>query len=426
MPSEARSGPSPSLLRRRIGQVPAPTHHVYLDHAATTPVLPQVVDVVARTMRDTTLGNAASLHGPGRRARRVVEESRERIAEALGVTPSEVVLTSGGTEGDNLAVKGTYAARRDADPRRDRLVVSGIEHHAVLDAAEHLVAASGARVTWVEPDAEGVVTPDALRAALDADGGPGTVAVVSVMWANNEVGTVQPVPELAQLAHGHGIPLHTDAVQALGQVPVDLSAVDLGVVTGHKIGGPVGAGVLTVGRDQSPVPLAHGGGQERGLRPGTLDVAGAAGLAEAVVLAVARQEEHATHLAGLRDRLVRGALETDPLTTVSGPWEPGDTTRRLPGNAHLRVAGCEGDSLLYLLDAAGVACSTGSACTAGVPRPSHVLLAMGVPEEEARGALRLTLGHSSTVADVDAFLAALPQALVTARRAHVAASGSRA
>lgn len=402
--------------------VPSPAR-VYLDHAATTPVLDEVVEAVTREMRQT--GNASSLHDPGRRARRVVEESREQIAQALGVRPSEVVLTSGGTEADNLAVKGTYAARRTSDPARDRLVVAATEHHAVLDPVEHLVTHQGARVTWVEPDADGLVTPDALAAALDADGGPATAALVSVMWANNEVGTVAPVPALAALAREHGVPFHSDAVQALGQVPLDLSQVDLGVVTGHKVGGPLGAGVLTAGRDQTPVPLTHGGGQERGLRSGTLDTPAIAGLAVAVTHAVRHQAEHAAYLAGLRDALITGALALDPGITVSGPWTPGDTTGRLAGNVHLRVADCEGDSLLYLLDAAGVACSTGSACQAGVPRPSHVLLAMGVPEEEAAGALRLTLGHGSTQADVDAVLAALPPALERARRAHAAASGSR-
>ncbi|WP_299517537.1 cysteine desulfurase family protein [uncultured Serinicoccus sp.] len=402
--------------------VPAPAR-VYLDHAATTPVLDEVVEVVAREMRQT--GNASSLHDPGRRARRVVEESREQVAEALGVRPSEVVFTSGGTEADNLAVKGTYAARRGVDPARDRLVVAGTEHHAVLDPLEHLVAREGARVTWVEPDAEGLVTPDALAAAVAADGGPATVALVSVMWANNEVGTVAPVPALAAVAREHGIPFHSDAVQALGQVPLDLSQVDLGVVTGHKVGGPLGVGVLTAGRDQAPVPLTHGGGQERGLRSGTLDTPAIAGLAVAVTHAAQHQAEHAAHLGELRDALVTGALALDPGITVSGPWSPGDTTSRLAGNVHLRVADCEGDSLLYLLDAAGVACSTGSACQAGVPRPSHVLLAMGVPEDEAAGVLRLTLGHGSSRADVDAVLAALPPALERARRAHAAASGSR-
>ncbi len=406
--------------------MPTARPQVYLDHAATTPVLDEVVDVVARTMR--TVGNASSLHSAGREARRVVEESRERIAEALHVRPSEVIFTSGGTESDNLAVKGTYAARlapRGGGPRRDRLVVSGVEHHAVLDSVEHLVAREGARVTWVEPDADGVVTPQALVAALEADGGPDNVALASVMWANNEVGTVQPVPELAAIAREHGIPFHSDAVQALGQVPLDLSTVDLGVVTGHKIGGPLGVGVLTAGRDQSPVALTHGGGQERQLRSGTLDTPGIAGLAEAVVHAAEHQASHARHLSVLRDTLIQGALALDPGITVSGRWSPGDVTGRLPGNAHLRVADCEGDSLLYLLDAAGIACSTGSACQAGVPRPSHVLLAMGVPHDEARGALRLTLGHGSSRADVDAFLAALPPALERARRAHAASSRSR-
>lgn len=399
--------------------MPNSAPRVYLDHAATTPVLDEVVEVVARTMR--RVGNASSLHSEGREARRIVEESRERIAAALWVRPSEVVFTSGGTESDNLAVKGTYAARVAADPRRDRLVVSGIEHHAVLDPVEHLVAHEGARVTWVEPDAEGLVTPEALAAAMAADGGPETVALVSVMWANNEVGTVQPVAQLAEIAHEHGIPVHSDAVQALGQVPLDLSVVDLGVITGHKIGGPLGAGVLTAGRDQSPVPLTHGGGQERQLRSGTLDIPGIAGLAEAVAHAAEHQASHARHLAVLRDELITGALALDADITVSGPWAAGDVERRLPGNVHLRVPDCEGDSLLYLLDAAGIACSTGSACQAGVPRPSHVLLAMGVPHEQARGALRLTLGHGSSRDDVRALLAALPAALQRARRAHAAA-----
>ena len=413
--------------------MPVPSRRVYLDHAATTPVLDEVVEVVTRTMRQ--VGNASSLHTHGRDARRLVEESRERVADALRVRPSEVIFTSGVTESDNIAVKGTYAARvapaapragiADPPPRRDRLVISGVEHHAVLDPVEHLVNTAGARVTWVEPEGEGLITPGALEDALARDGGPQTVALVSVMWANNEVGTVQPVAELAALAREHGIPFHSDAVQALGQVPLDLSVVDFGVVTGHKIGGPLGVGVLVAGRDQSPVPLTHGGGQERQLRSGTLDTPGIAGLAVAVEHAVEHQASHARHLALLRDALIEGALALDDGISVSGPWTPGDVTRRLPGNVHLRVPDCEGDSLLYLLDAAGIACSTGSACQSGVPRPSHVLLAMGIPEADARGALRMTLGHGSSAADVDAVLAALPPALERARRAHAASSRSR-
>ncbi|WP_153394202.1 cysteine desulfurase family protein [Ornithinicoccus halotolerans] len=388
----------------------------YLDHAATTPALPEVVEAVVAQLR--RVGNASSLHTSGRAARRVVEESREDIAEALGCRPSEVVFTSGGTESDNMAIKGSYWARRQADPSRTRLVVSGLEHHAVLDPVLHLVKHDGAEVTWVEPDGDGVVRPEAVRSAIEQD--PGSVALVSVMWANNEVGTVQPVAAIAEVVREYGVPFHTDAVQALGQVRLPLGEVgaDLVTLTGHKVGGPLGVGVLVAGRDQRPVPLTHGGGQERQIRSGTLDVPGIAGLAVAVRHAVDHQAEHAARLARLRDRLITSALAADPTMAVSGWWQPGDVTHRLAGNAHLRVPGCDGDSLLYLLDAAGVQCSTGSACQAGVPQPSHVLLAMGLSEDEARGSLRLTLGHSSTEADVDSFLAALPPAVERARRAR--------
>jgi cysteine desulfurase len=392
----------------------------YLDHAATTPMLPAALAAMAEQL--SVVGNASSLHTAGRSARRVVEESRERLAKAIGARPSEVVFTSGGTESDNLAVTGAFKARRRQDPARTRLVVSGIEHHAVLDCVEHLVSREGATVTWVEPDAHGVVSADAVRAAIEED--PGSVALVSVMWANNEVGTVQPVREIVRAAHEHGIPVHSDAVQALGHVPVHFaeSDLDLMTITAHKVGGPLGVGALVVKRSMTLVPQTHGGGQERQVRSGTLDTPAIRGFAVAVEESVARLEEEAARVAALRDRLVTTALELGYGITVSGAWEPGDTTRRLPGNAHLLVPGCEGDSLLYLLDAAGVECSTGSACQAGVPQPSHVLLAMGVPEQEARGALRLTLGHTSTDADVDAFLAALPAAVERARRASGMAS----
>ncbi len=402
-------------MGRKLGRVSSPA---YLDHAASTPTLPEVIDTVAEQMG--RVGNASSLHTAGRAARRVVEESRESIADALGCRPSEVVFTSGGTESDNLAIKGTYLARHQDDPRRTRLLVSGVEHHAVLDPVLHLMQAHGAEVTWLEPDPEGLVHPEAVREALERD--PDSAALVSVMWANNEVGTVQPVAEIREVAHSHGVPFHTDAVQALGQLPAALDQVgaDLVTFTGHKIGGPLGVGVLVAGRDQSPVPLSHGGGQERQLRSGTLDVPAIAGLAVAVDHAVRHQGEHARRLVVLRDRLVRGALTIDPTIEVSGPWEEGDGIRRLPGNAHLRLPDCDGDSLLYLLDAAGVQCSTGSACQAGVPQPSHVLIAMGVDEAGARGSLRLSLGHTSTEDDVGAFLAALPAAIERARRARQA------
>ncbi len=387
----------------------------YLDHAATTPMLPAAVE--ALTEQAARVGNASSLHTSGRAARAVVEESRERIAGVLGARPSEVVFTSGGTEADNLAVKGTWAARHDADAARTRLVVSGIEHHAVLDPVEHLVEHHGASVTWLETDRCGHVSVDGLRAVLAEH--PDDVALVSVMWANNEVGTVQPVAELAAVAREAGVPFHTDAVQAVAHLPVDFAAsgADLLTVTGHKVGGPLGVGALLARRDAKLVPLAHGGGQERQVRSGTLDVPAIRALAVALEETVGARDVETKRVMGLRDRLVEGALALDLGITVSGCWTAGDSARRLAGNAHLLVPGCEGDSLLYLLDAAGVECSTGSACQAGVPQPSHVLLAMGYAEAEARGALRLSLGHTSTDADVDAVLAALPGVVERARRA---------
>jgi cysteine desulfurase len=387
----------------------------YLDHAATTPMRPSAL--AAMTEQLAAAGNPSSLHTSGRMARRVVEEARERLAKALGARPSEVVFTSGGTESDNLAVAGTFAARHEADPARVRIIASSIEHHAVLDCIEHLVTHEGAKVTWVDPDPDGYVRVEAVRDAIEVD--PRSVALVSVMWANNEVGTVQPVADVAAVAHEHGIPVHTDAVQAAGHVPVDFAAsgVDLMTVTAHKLGGPVGVGALLVRRDAVLVPQTHGGGQERQVRSGTLDAPAVRAFAVAAEEAVASLDAEAARLVTLRDRLIRSAVDLGYDIEVTGGWQAGDGIRRLPGNAHLLVPGCEGDSLLYLLDAAGIECSTGSACQAGVPQPSHVLLAMGVPEKQARGALRLTLGHTSTDGDVDAVLAALPAAIERARRA---------
>ena len=385
-------------------------------------MLPEAIE--AMTAQMATVGNASSLHTSGRAGRRVVEESRETIAQALGARPSEVLFTSGGTESDNLAIKGLFWSRRDADPRRVRLLVSVVEHHAVLDCVDFLEAHEGAKVTWLEVDHVGRVHPETVRVAIEAD--PDSVALVSVMWANNEVGTVQPIAEIAAVAHEFGIPVHSDAVQAVGQVEVDFarSGLDLMSISGHKVGGPQGVGALLARRDATLVPLTHGGGQERQLRSGTLDTPAIRGFAVAMHHATVNREAVATRLIALRDKLIRGAQDAGFRIQVTGDWEPGDGIRRLPGNAHLLVPGCDGDSLLYLLDAAGVECSTGSACQAGVPQPSHVLLAMGMSERQARGALRLTLGHTSTAADVDAFLAALPAALERAQRAQVATSTS--
>ncbi len=388
----------------------------YLDHAAATPMLPAAVE--AMTAELGSVGNASSLHASGRRARRVVEESRETLAGALGARPGEILFTAGGTESDNLAVKGLYWARRAADPRRCRILASAVEHHAVLDSVLWLAQHEGALISWLPVDGSGRVDPDGLRAALDAFGVE--VALASVQWANNEIGTVQPVSELAEIAHSHGVPLHTDAVQAVGMLPLDFAAsgVDAMTVTAHKLGGPVGVGALLLGRGVECVPLLHGGGQERDLRSGTLDVAGIVGFAAAAEIAVTDQPERAERLAGLRDNLVRRLLDEVPDALLNGDPTLAQS-RRLPGNAHFSFLGCEGDSLLLLLDARGIECSTGSACSAGVARPSHVLLATGADPERARSSLRFSLGHPSTQADVDALIEAIGPVVERARRAGV-------
>ncbi|WP_042392470.1 cysteine desulfurase family protein [Streptacidiphilus carbonis] len=399
----------------------------YLDHAATTPMLPEAVSAMTAHLGST--GNASSLHAAGRRARRVVEESRETIAQALGARPSEVVLTGGGTESDNLAVKGLYWARRDADPARVRILCSPVEHHAVLDAVEWLERHEGARVDWLPVDALGRVHPEVLREAVERN--PADVAVITVMWANNEVGTIQPIVELGAIAREFDIPMHADAVQAFGQVPLDFAAsgLDALTVTGHKIGGPYGVGALLLARSATPVPLLHGGGQERDVRSGTLDVPAAAGFAAAAAIAAERQPQHARELALLRDELVLAVQKAVPDAVLNGdPGDPGNADGsgsqaggRLSASAHFSFPGCEGDALLMLLDARGIECSTGSACSAGVPQPSHVLLAMGVEPALARASLRFSLGSTSTRADVTALAEAIGPVVERARMAGAAA-----
>ena len=386
---------------------------VYLDHAATTPMLGVAAEAMTRQLAG--VGNASSLHASGRSARRVVEESRESIAAVIGARPADVVFTSGGTESDNLALKGIFWARRDQDPRRRRILSTAIEHHAVLDPLAWLGKHDHADVELLGVSAEGVLDIESLRDSVARD--PASVALISVMWANNEVGSLQPLDEVVAIAAEHQIPVHTDAVQALGQVPVDFAAsgVDALTFTGHKVGGPYGVGALVVRRDLSVSALVHGGGQERDIRSGTLDVPAIAGLAAAVEASVKAQEEHAVRVAALREDLVRRVIEVVPDAHLHGaPMGPG----RLPGNAHLGFPGCEGDSMLMLLDARGVECSTGSACSAGLPQPSHVLLAMGCDDDQARHSLRFSLGHTSTPADVDALVEAIGPVVERARAAR--------
>ncbi|GAB3608202.1 cysteine desulfurase family protein [Humibacter ginsengiterrae] len=408
---------------------------VYLDHAATTPVLPEAIEAYTRAL--TEVGNPSSIHSAGQLAKRTLEDAREQLAGTLGCQGIEVVLTSGGTEAINLGIKGLYwaGARRGAN----RILVPEGEHHATLDTVEWLRSYEGAEVEWLPLDEQGFVRLDTLERALSRD--PHAVSLLTFLWANNEVGTIQPAERIIGLAASAGVPVHMDAVSAFGHLPVDFAGMRLRTgskagagltalsVSAHKVGGPVGAGALVLSRDATIVPLIHGGGQQRQVRSGTQDVAAASAFAVAAVAADGVRAAESERLTALRDRVIAGVRRAVPDAVLSGP-EPGPGTvhghpdARLASNAHFTFPGCEGDSLLFLLDAAGVEVSTGSACQAGIPEPSHVLRAMGRTEDEARGALRITLGRTSTDADVDAFLAALPAAYAQASRAGLAARES--
>lgn len=385
---------------------------VYLDHAATTAMVEPAKQ--AWLTQAGRIGNASSLHTSGRDARRAVEEARESIAADLRTRPSAVVFTSGGTESDNLAVKGLFWSRPEST-----ILASAVEHHAVLDPVEWLEAHEGATVQWLGVDGRGRVDPAEISNALDAE----RVALCTVMWANNEVGTVQPVEEISRICRDSGVPFHTDAVQALGHLELDLGALDASAVTitSHKIGGPPGVGALILDPALRPTPILHGGGQEREVRSGTLDTAGIVGFAAAVRFAVEGQKARAEKIREMRDYLTARVSAEIPSAILNGA----DGHDRLPGNAHFSFPGCEGDLLLMLLDAAGIDCSTGSACTAGIPEPSHVLLAMGVDPSLSRSSLRFSLAESTTRADIDALVAALPAAVDRAARAGSLADRER-
>jgi cysteine desulfurase len=388
-------------------------HAVYLDNAATTPLDGRVLEAMLPHLRGGR-GNPSSPHAAGAAAREAVEAARGAVAAMLGASPGEILFTSGGTEADNLAVKGLYWSRRDADPARTRVLASPVEHHAVLDAVHWLGEHEGATIEYLPVDAYGRVHPEALREAIARN--PGDVALATVMWANNEIGTIMPIRELADVAGEFDVPLHADAVQAFGQVPVDFGSSGLAAMTvsGHKIGGPYGIGALLLGREYSPVPVLHGGGQERHVRSGTLDVPAIASFAVAARLAAEQREWFAREIGALRDDLIAAVRTTVPDAILGG--DP-STEGRLPANAHFTFPGCEGDSLLLLLDAQGIECSTGSACTAGVAQPSHVLLATGTDPDLARGTLRFSFGHTSTEADVEAVAKAIGPAVERARTA---------
>jgi cysteine desulfurase len=375
----------------------------YLDYAASAPLRAEALAAMLPLL-ERPAANPSSQHGQGRAARAAVETAREQVAALVGAAPAEVVFTSGGTEADNLAVKGTVL-RRPADARH--LVCSAVEHHAVLDAAAWAGADAGARVDLAPVDAAGRVDLDRLAGLLE----PGRTALVALMAANNEVGTVQPVAAVAELAHAAGAALLCDAVQAAGLPGVDLAGqgIDLLALAAHKLGGPTGVGALVVRPGTTLRPLLHGGGQERGLRSGTLPAAAIAGFGAAAAAALAEREAGAaTALAALRAHLLAGLRALAPGLGLNGPAE---AVAGLPGLLSVRFPGRRAEDLLLLLDRHGVACSAGSACASGAVTPSHVLLAMGRAPAEARETVRFSLGHASTLADVDATITATAQAL---------------
>ena len=382
----------------------------YLDHAATTPMLAE--SIAALNAELAQVGNPSSLHSSGRRAQKVVEECREIIAAALGARPIEIIFTGGGTEANNLAVKGLFWAAQSKDKNKKRILVSAVEHHAVLDPVLWLGEHEGAVVEILPVDKYGRVLPETLSKAFEKN--PDDVALVTVMWANNEVGTVQPIAELVKIAHQYKTAIHSDAVQAVGCLEVHFENTDLDAmtVTGHKVGGPHGIGALVLKRDVELTPLLHGGGQERDVRSGTLAAPLIAGFAAAVTTAVTQRFARATRLTSLRNDLIKKIKDQ-----VSDVVLNGDPENRLPGNVHFSFKGCEGDSLLMLLDAQGIECSTGSACSAGIPQPSHVLMAMGRDEVTARASIRFSFGATSIPDDVDAVMQVLPAIVERAKRA---------
>ena len=394
---------------------------VYLDHAATTPMVPEARAALLAGLELT--GNPSSIHGHGQAAKRMLEGARERVASALGADPIEVVFTSGGTEAINLGVKGLYWSRLRQRPTRTRVLAPRGEHHATVDALEWLAAHEGAVIDWLPVDGAGLVDLEVAAARMreHAD----EIALVTVILANNEVGSVQPVRALAELANEQGIPVHVDAVAAFGHIPVSLR--DLGVaalsVSAHKIGGPVAMGALALARAHTVEALIHGGGQQRGVRSGTQDVPAALAFAAATDAAMTRMAAEGARLDGLALRLSEG-LERIPGAQLRGARLDGtlvdrgvEVRARVPGNVHVTFDGCQGDSLLFLLDMAGFSVSTGSACQAGIAEPSHVLLGMGLDERAALSALRFTLGASTSAADIDALLAVLPRIVEQARTA---------
>lgn len=386
---------------------------VYFDHAATTQVREAALAELVRCTRQ--LGNPSSVHAAGQASRAMLENARDSVANSLGCDRSEVIFTSGGTESNNQAIKGLFWARRAEVAERDLIISAATEHHALIDPIEWLESNHGARVHWLEVDRHGAFNLAELSAVLERESG--RVAMISLMWVNNETGVINDIAEVCRVAADYGVPVHSDAVAAIGHTPVNFATSGLTAmsVSGHKVGAPIGIGALVVARAAKPVSLLHGGGQERGLRSGTMNYPMAASFAVALGEAVAAGSQHFERLAELRDCVQSAILKAAPDAVVTNA-----DSHRVPDNLHVLFPGLLGDTLLYTLDAAGVQVSTGSACQAGVVGPSHVLIGMGYSEAEAKSGIRITLGHNTTQADVDHLIEVFPEAYQRARLASVA------
>ncbi len=370
-------------------------NRIYMDNAATTPVSQEVLNFMLPYFTQV-YGNASSIHQTGREAAKAIAEARRQVAAAIGAKPEEIYFTAGGSESDNWAIKGTAFARK---AKGNHIITSAIEHHAVLHTCQWLEK-QGFEVTYLKVDGDGFVSPADVENAITDK-----TILISIMAANNEIGTVEPIAEIGKIAKAHNIPFHTDAVQAIGAIPVNVAdwQVDMLSLSGHKFHGPKGVGALYVRKGTRLDTLLQGGAQERGLRAGTENLAGIAGLGKAITLAVENLEEKSMKLVALRDRLIDGILNSIPDVRLNGP-----RLNRLPGNVNVSVRYIEGESLLLRLDLSGIAASSGSACTSGSLDPSHVLLAIGLPHEIAHGSLRLSLSQDNTDADVDEVLKVLP------------------
>jgi cysteine desulfurase len=370
-------------------------NRIYMDNAATTPVSQEVLNFMLPYFTQV-YGNASSIHQTGREAAKAIAEARRQVAAAIGAKPEEIYFTAGGSESDNWAIKGTAFARK---AKGNHIITSSIEHHAVLHTCEWLEE-QGFEVTYLPVDGDGFVSPaDVEKAITDK------TILITIMAANNEIGTVEPIAEIGKIAKAHNIPFHTDAVQAIGAIPVNVVdwQADMLSLSGHKFHGPKGVGALYVRKGTRLDSFLQGGAQERGLRAGTENLAGIVGLGKAITLAVENLQEKSQKLSALRDRLIDGILNSIPDVRLNGP-----RLNRLPGNVNVSVRYIEGESLLLRLDLSGIAASSGSACTSGSLDPSHVLLAIGLPHEIAHGSLRLSLSQDNTSADVDEVLAVLP------------------